>query len=50
MIYLFYSATCTPAQLSLLSEAIAKYSAFLERKEKEKWLEYCLLVISKPER
>ncbi len=28
--YLCYSPTCTPAQLSLLSEAIAKYSAFLE--------------------
>lgn len=25
---LCYSPTCTPAQLSLLSEAIAKYSAF----------------------
>lgn len=37
--YLCYSPTCTPAQLSLLSEAIAKYSAFLEGKErKKKWL------------
>lgn len=33
--YLCYSPTCTPAQLSLLSEAIAKYSAFLKRKEKK---------------
>lgn len=33
--YLCYSPTCTPAQLSLLSEAIAKYSAFLEGKEKK---------------
>lgn len=33
--YLCYSPTCTPAQLSLLSEAIAKYSAFLERKERK---------------
>ena len=33
--YLCYSPTCTPAQLSLLSEAIAKYSAFLERGEKK---------------
>lgn len=31
--YLCYSPTCTPAQLSLLSEAIARYSAFLERKQ-----------------
>ena len=30
--YLVYSATWTPAQLSLPSEAIAKYSAFLEEK------------------
>lgn len=44
MTNLGYSATCTP-QLSLLSEAIAKYSAFLERKEKEKWLEYHPLLI-----
>lgn len=33
--YLCYSPTCTPAQLSLLSEAIARYSAFLERKQKK---------------
>lgn len=29
--YQCYSATCTPAQLSLLSDAIAKYSALKER-------------------
>lgn len=34
--YLCYSPTCTPAQLSLLSEAIAKYSAFLREKKKTK--------------
>lgn len=33
--YLCYSPTCTPAQLSLLSEAIARYSAFLERRQKK---------------
>lgn len=33
--YPCYSATCAPAQLSLLSDAIAKYSS-LEESEKEK--------------
>lgn len=33
--YLCYSPTCTPAQLSLLSEAITKYSAFLEREKRK---------------
>lgn len=33
--YRCYSATCAPAQLSLLSDAIAKYSS-LEESEKEK--------------
>lgn len=34
--YLCYSPTCTPAQLSLLSEAIAKYSAFLKGRNRKK--------------